>query len=85
MPSLERPAAPGPIEKEWNIDHEPDLRQILGDIREDVVAASSREDLTQLYRRAEYLISARVPGATNDEEVPPCASPESDPSVARSS
>ena len=55
MPSLERPAAPGPIEKEWNIDHEPDLRQIFGDIR---------EDLTQLYRRAEYLISA---GASRDE------------------
>jgi hypothetical protein len=70
MSARERPAAPGLIEKEWTIDHEPDLREIFGDIREDAAAASSREDLTQLYRRAEYLRSARETGATNNEEIP---------------
>jgi len=39
------------------VNSEADLRRIFSEIRDDVMAASSREELTQLYRRAEYLIT----------------------------
>ena len=39
------------------VNSEADLRQIFDDIRGEVPAASSRDELTQLYRRAEYLIA----------------------------
>ena len=40
-----------------HVNSEADLREIVAEIREDVAAASSRDELTQLYRRAEYLIT----------------------------
>jgi hypothetical protein len=40
-----------------HVNSETDLRQIFSEIRGDVGAANSREELTQLYRRAEYLIA----------------------------
>jgi hypothetical protein len=39
------------------VNSEADLREIFAEIRGDVAAASSRDELTQLYRRAEYLIT----------------------------
>jgi type II secretory pathway component PulJ len=39
------------------VDNEDDLRQIFAAIRRDVTQATTREELTRLYRRAEYLIA----------------------------
>jgi hypothetical protein len=39
------------------VDNATDLRKIFGEIRDDVAGASSRDELTKLYRRAEYLIT----------------------------
>jgi hypothetical protein len=39
------------------VNNERDLREIFADIRGDVASADSRDELTQLYRRAEYLIA----------------------------
>ena len=39
------------------VNSEADLRQIFADIQGDVRSARSREELTRLYRRAEYLIT----------------------------
>jgi hypothetical protein len=39
------------------VDNEADLRRIFAEIRRDVAQAANREELTKLYRRAEYLIT----------------------------
>jgi len=39
------------------VDNETDLRGIFAAIRRDVAQAMTREELTKLYRRAEYLIT----------------------------
>jgi hypothetical protein len=39
------------------VNSDEDLRKIFADIRGDVAAARSREELTQLFRRAEYLVT----------------------------
>jgi len=39
------------------VDNEADLRRIFAEIRRDVAQVTSREELTKLYRRAEYLIT----------------------------
>ena len=39
------------------VNSEGDLREIFVDIRGDVASADSRDELTRLYRRAEYLIA----------------------------
>ena len=39
------------------VDNEDDLRRIFAAIRRDVAQATTREELTKLYRRAEYLIT----------------------------
>ena len=40
-----------------HVNSEADLREIFAEIRGDVAAASSRDELTRLYRQAEYLIT----------------------------
>jgi hypothetical protein len=45
-------------EREYGeVNNEGDLREIFAEIGEDVAAANSRDELTRLYRRAEYLIA----------------------------
>ena len=39
------------------IDNETDLRKVFAAIREEVARADSREALTELYRRAGYLVT----------------------------
>src|SRR5688572_27675370 len=39
------------------VDNKTDLRKVFSEIREDVEHARSRSDLTELYRRAGYLIT----------------------------
>ena len=39
------------------VDNEDDLRRIFAAIRRDVAQAPTRDELTKLYRRAEYLIT----------------------------
>jgi hypothetical protein len=39
------------------INNEADMRQVFSEIRQDVNSAESRSDLTELYRRAGYLIT----------------------------
>ena len=39
------------------VENESDLRRIFAAIREDVSRTTTREDLTRLYRRAEYLVT----------------------------
>jgi hypothetical protein len=39
------------------IDNKTDLKHVFGEIRDDVDSARSRETLTELYRRAGYLIT----------------------------
>jgi hypothetical protein len=39
------------------IDNAGDLKRIFAQIRSDVAMATSREDLTDLYRRAGYLVT----------------------------
>ena len=39
------------------VDNKTDLRKIFSEIRQDVEHAKSRSDLTELYRRAGYLIT----------------------------
>jgi hypothetical protein len=39
------------------VDHKEDLHRVFSQLRRDVDAADSRADLTQLYRRAGYLIA----------------------------
>jgi hypothetical protein len=39
------------------VEDEGDLRQIFAEIRRDVARATTRKELTRLYRRAEYLIT----------------------------
>jgi hypothetical protein len=39
------------------IDNKPDLEEVFSEIREDVKKAGSRPELTELYRRAGYLIT----------------------------
>jgi DNA primase large subunit len=39
------------------VDNEEDLRKIFAAIRRDVTQAATRDELTKLYRRAEYLIT----------------------------
>ena len=40
-----------------HINGEPDMRRVFKEIRQDVAQASSRQVLTELYRRAGYLIT----------------------------
>lgn len=40
-----------------HVNSKADLRQVFAEIRDDVAAASSRDGLTELYRRAEYLLT----------------------------
>lgn len=39
------------------VDNKTDLKEVFSEIRKDVENASSRSDLTELYRRAGYLIT----------------------------
>jgi hypothetical protein len=39
------------------VNNEDDLGRIFAEIRRDIKEASSREELTKLYRRAEYLVT----------------------------
>jgi hypothetical protein len=39
------------------VDNKTDLRKVFSEIRDDVERAKSRSDLTELYRRAGYLIT----------------------------
>ena len=45
------------LHSQTELANEADLRLTLAEIRDDAARAASREELTRLYRRAEYLIA----------------------------
>jgi hypothetical protein len=47
----------GPQHVYGEVDNEADLRRIAGEIRDDVEKASTRDELTKLFRRAGYLVT----------------------------